>query len=940
VVRALEEAASLDPEDPRIWSDLAAADLHLAQAADRPLALVRGLEAVLQAVALPGAPPEAYFNRALLLRSLYLTGAAREAWAEYLDLDPSSRWADEARASLRTLEHPLPESLSEAPLARTTPEGLAQARSGGRNLLSGLEHGRPAEVVAALEDLRRLAGDLEEQTGDRLFSDAVTSFERAWVGGGRRALSELLHAHGRLASGYRAYQAGQLDEAEDDLAAARRTFERRESPYALWAAFYEACALQQSERYQESLERLVLLDRELGERPYWSLRGYMAWMYGQNHLLLGRPLEAVGSFRSSLELFARCRLPEEQAALHALLADALLEMGREDEAWRELHQGLALGVRLRNPRRATILHTIAADANLQHARPAAAAVFQEQALGAARATGNTKIQLLTLTARGLQLQAGGDRRGAARAFEEARNLLDSIPDPSSRTRAQADLALLGAAVGSGTEPRTALRRLSTAIEHYESLDFQTPIAVAAYEERARLHAELGYRRAAAADLESSLRIYEGRVEHDASRQLRWTLHRGARRTYDRLISLYLEMGDSRSAFAVADRSHRFSLHSFDFAAQRSSTWQDLEPEAVQGQLGEDEILVFSKLLDHDLVTWVLDSEGLRFFRRPLDRTLLLRAAGAFTTLLRSGVRDEEVRDVARQLGSQLLPEDLSAKSGQRVLIFVPDESLGNLPFGALRLRTGDLLVEKLTTVVAPSIQVFLEARARQQAFHGSHEPGRVLLLTDPTFDRAHWPHLPALPAARQEGEALAAIYPSATHLRGPAATRKGFVKHAAQASVIYFAGHALINQHRSDRSVLVLSPDSSGDTGALYQEELYDLHLNQAPVVVLSACDTGAVAGSPSEGFSSLARAFLSSGATAVVASLWPVDDRATAEMMTLFNRALAAGAHPAEALRQAQLLYLRDEALVDLDPYGWAGFQVVGASPEHAKEGPLAIRP
>jgi CHAT domain-containing protein len=65
-------------------------------------------------------------------------------------------------------------------------------------------------------------------------------------------------------------------------------------------------------------------------------------------------------------------------------------------------------------------------------------------------------------------------------------------------------------------------------------------------------------------------------------------------------------------------------------------------------------------------------------------------------------------------------------------------------------------------------------------------------------------------------------------------------------------------------------------------------------------------------------------GAPRVVASLWKVDDAATADLMGLFYKAmLKDGIRPAAALRQAQLEMWKDNRWKD--PYNWAAFTIQG---------------
>ncbi len=86
-------------------------------------------------------------------------------------------------------------------------------------------------------------------------------------------------------------------------------------------------------------------------------------------------------------------------------------------------------------------------------------------------------------------------------------------------------------------------------------------------------------------------------------------------------------------------------------------------------------------------------------------------------------------------------------------------------------------------------------------------------------------------------------------------------------------------------------------------EEIAGLDLSACELAVLSACETGRGAVAGGEGVLGLQRAFHQAGARTVVASLWKVDDRATATLMALFYHNLwRQNQPPIEALRNAQL--------------------------------------
>jgi CHAT domain-containing protein len=94
--------------------------------------------------------------------------------------------------------------------------------------------------------------------------------------------------------------------------------------------------------------------------------------------------------------------------------------------------------------------------------------------------------------------------------------------------------------------------------------------------------------------------------------------------------------------------------------------------------------------------------------------------------------------------------------------------------------------------------------------------------------------------------------------------------------------------------------------------------------VVLSACSTAVGPDLRGDGLQGLARGFLQAGAGAVVASLWEVDDRATAVLMRHFYEGLARqGLSPDRALADAQRRMQRDHRWQH--PRHWAGFVALG---------------
>ncbi|MBL8208150.1 MAG: tetratricopeptide repeat protein [Blastocatellia bacterium] len=189
--------------------------------------------------------------------------------------------------------------------------------------------------------------------------------------------------------------------------------------------------------------------------------------------------------------------------------------------------------------------------------------------------------------------------------------------------------------------------------------------------------------------------------------------------------------------------------------------------------------------------------------------------------------------------------------------------------------------------------------------------------------------IPRLPFTRQEATRLLALAPKTSSFAAMdfqasnATVLKGDL---AQYRYVHFATHGLVDTERPGLSSLVLSMvDAQGkpQDGFLRLKDIYNLKL-PADLVVLSACQTGLGKEIKGEGMEVLTRGFMFAGAARVVVSLWSVNDRATAELMTKFyEKMLKAGERPAAALRAAQVEMWRQKQWQS--PYYWAAFVMQG---------------
>lgn len=188
------------------------------------------------------------------------------------------------------------------------------------------------------------------------------------------------------------------------------------------------------------------------------------------------------------------------------------------------------------------------------------------------------------------------------------------------------------------------------------------------------------------------------------------------------------------------------------------------------------------------------------------------------------------------------------------------------------------------------------------------------------------------------------------------ATKQLFCQIAPDYKILHLATHAFSNTYDGSSSsvsfyrtdTFLPTTDSRGGHEVILDSFSYLLdvrdvrNLNlQSDMVVLSACESGVGEWKEGEGLISLARGFLSAGAKSVVQTLWQVHDKANALLMSNFYKQLKNGETKGEALRKAQLIYIRDQEIGrrQSHPFYWAGLVIQGNNlPLEKNNHPIAM--
>lgn len=232
------------------------------------------------------------------------------------------------------------------------------------------------------------------------------------------------------------------------------------------------------------------------------------------------------------------------------------------------------------------------------------------------------------------------------------------------------------------------------------------------------------------------------------------------------------------------------------------------------------------------------------------------------------------------------------------LLIIPHGLLHQLPFHAL-FDGERYLLDQYEIAYAPSATIFNLCQQRPIQTTG---PALVLGVSDPSI-----PHVVA------EAEAIAATVGDAQLFLDEAATTAVFHHYAPHSRLLHLACHGLFRSGNPMFSALKLH------NAWLTASDVANLPLRH-PLVVLSACESGRSQILGGDEILGLSRAFLGAGAAALAVSLWLVEDKTTAQLMSDWYQRLQQHGHAA-ALQAAQLA-LKEQYP---HPYYWAPFILVG---------------
>lgn len=970
-LKYLRRAIASAPESADAHNDLGACLIQQGKIEDA----IKEFETALE---LKADMPAALFNRALCYQRLLLRDAASDDYSRLLEIEPDASWRDEITRRHKEVSGPLaPQNKAEAivevlRLALSRQDTEEAKRIADLNVEVTL---RFARSEAPIEYLKH-AASRDWEGADRALS------ELKWLGRYAESLedksvSEIIEYLRELPGEKMEAEFGLVTEylkAEKDFSArkfsaAGAAFEglskqfaaRGNHLFAVLSDGYLANSLYAEGHLIASLKVLNKVIRFVEEHQWrvlrvslLNLRGGIYSRLDQDSLAIKDLEQAKASGRGMIGA---------QAKASQYLGNVYWRLGNLEKALSELGESTRLYL-ASVPSLYELANNYLQIADIYHLTGShpLALLFAKQALefsDQAKDYGRAAQASSFLAVEHAQVELWD------KAQEQLKLAFDNIKlGPSGYTR-QLVLSRSGQVASMHGDAKLAVQCYSQAEALIGKGEDKTIPLLRILRGRSEAFARAGRFDKARVDLERAITLIEGYRAGIADSQNRSAFLDASQGVFDQMILLNMgAFGRQRKAFELSEESRaRVLLDQLSSSATGapqdqmsdnqqapagglpSSTQTRLASIAeIQASLPEDLRLLAYSVTKERTYLFLITRNGFEVRESPVTTEILDRLVFDYVSVLKTPGALEVLTEQGKKLYDDLIGPIEGTLADGKALCIVPDKALHFLPFAALIDGSGRYLVESHRLTYAPSASVLVRAIKEARA-KGTNTDERIVAVGNPRFDPDAYPLLKNLRDAEDEARESAKPYAMSSVVIGEEASESEVRAQLRTCDVAHLAVHCLVSEKSPWLAMLVLAAPKAGarssaevsnpvvtaqqsspEDGLLYLNEIYGMSLPRARLVVLSACESGLGQYYRGEGIVSLIRPFLAARVPTVVASLWSIDSKATAELMIRFHRERKANNSGAgEALQTAQIQMIRSAEYQH--PFYWAPFISVGAN-------------
>ncbi|MBN1790348.1 MAG: CHAT domain-containing protein [Bacteroidales bacterium] len=389
--------------------------------------------------------------------------------------------------------------------------------------------------------------------------------------------------------------------------------------------------------------------------------------------------------------------------------------------------------------------------------------------------------------------------------------------------------------------------------------------------------------------------------------------------YDQREELTIRLGKEYPAYARL--KYKFTVAGID---------------QLQEFLEKDQAIVEYQVLSTEIITFVITKSDYAIYFQLIDKKIFDNIAKLRQMISSDPLQTDPMQSFQAFISSsaylyQKLIEPIYDRIEGKRLLIVPHNQLTQIPFEVLireepekdqpDYRSLHYLIREFPVAYAFSANLLVDNN------HKKFGSGTAIFLPEYSSSSGNSNRdslLANLDGAAYEAREIRRLTGGKLFSRNRA-DESTFKAKAHLYRILHISSHSIMNVQDPDLSCLVMAtPHDTMEDGNLYSYEISQLKL-KAQLVVLSGCNTGYGWLLQNEGLISIARSFLYTGIRTVAYTLWPLADKAGADLISSFYRALRSRLPLDKAMRKTKLSYLEKADPVMAHPYYWSGYIVAG---------------
>ncbi len=897
---------------------------------------------------------DSLFNQALCIELLNLPNQAKEAWENYLKLDSTSKWAEEARERLKKLEENKPisktkeEILQEFLAAKdaNADEKAWQVLSRNREMITGKLI--PQQLVFLFVDSKIIgdeskakialdaliySGKLEqEKSGDLFWRDLATYYTN--ISDDR--MPELKQAQDGIKEGFSLAKKLNYDVSKKEFENAKKIFIKTNNvSEVLFCDYWLGYLVNRLKNTLQSVKILQTLEKTCKTKDYkWLLSHILCWL-AINQSEIGETSSSLNYYKEALTYTESTSDTQNQQKILSLIASEYKSLNRDNVALQYLQKSLDLEkLPEASQRQKWRDYESLTKSFYTFQYHNTALLFGKELLNLAFINDDVSFKCDSYLSLGSIYSYLKDYENAIEFTKkglETAKLLNSEDERLLET-ANANL-YLGNLEKHAKNYQVALNYYQKANEFFDSTTYQIN-SYAAHKGKLFCYLELGIEKSFQDQLPIVFKLFESNRTKILEEQNRNSFFENEQDVYDIATEYEFKKEHFASAFDYAEESRSRSLLDLQNSFAQVAT-EEKQPEIkfsenlskplklkqIQLEMPENSQLLVYSVMSEKVLIWTITKDSFNTAISEITSEILQEKVTNYLNLISKNEEPNEQLKISKELYQILISPIKNNLDINKQIFIIPDKILFRVPF--ITLYSDKYLIEDYKISLSPSANVFLNCSRKAKEF-GVKQLETLLSVGDPTFNQAEYENLlKPLLSAKSEAIEIAKLYTNPKILVEDNATKQEIKENLKSADVFHFAGHYVVEEKTPLLSSLVLAGDKKTESN-LANHEIITQKLSNTRLIILSACDTGIEKYYKGEGMIGASRTFLAINIPLVVASQWSVDSQATKQLMIRFHQLRKTEKlFTNEALRQSQLEMLKDSKFKQ--PYYWAAFASLG---------------